>query len=129
MIYTARFNAGDSSGTAIGHSTFLPRFSEDLFSLDDHITRSIHADSDPAAFDIQDGQGDAVSDHQSFGQPAGQNEHDPLPLDVICSDYARITIIVSGHYCVQGSNLVVCVQDLSFKRLVMRFGTAAASGT
>src|SRR6266852_3487535 len=111
LIYTARINAGDPSGTAIGHSTSFPGFLEALFSLDDDVTRSIYADSDPAAFDIENGQGDAVSDHQSFGQPAGQNEHDPLPLDAIYSDYARITIIVSGHYCVQGSNLVACAQE------------------
>src|SRR5713101_3625269 len=79
MIYTARFNAGELSGMAIGHTTSFPSLPEDLVSLDDDVTRSIHADSDAAAFDIQDGQGDAVSDHQSFGQPAGQNEHDPLP--------------------------------------------------
>jgi hypothetical protein len=71
---------------------FRARPLEDLLSLDGDVARGIHADSDSAAFYIQDGNGDAVSDNQGFGQPAGQNEHDPLPPDTVASITREYTL-------------------------------------
>jgi hypothetical protein len=67
------------SRAGVRHPMFPPCLIEDLFSIHDDIARCIHSDSDSVAFDIEDGHCDAVSYHQSFGLPAGQNEHVPLP--------------------------------------------------
>src|ERR1700691_1644680 len=87
-----------------------PRLPEDLFSIYDDLARRVHADPDSAVLDVQNGNGDVVSDHQGFGNPAGQNQHVPLPPCATCIHCASINIIMFKHYCVQESNLAVCAR-------------------
>jgi hypothetical protein len=62
---------------------FPPCLLAELFSIHNDVARCIHPEPDSAAMDFQDGYSDVVSDHQGFSLPAGQNEHGPLPPDVI----------------------------------------------
>src|SRR5882672_6629217 len=92
-LYRAFQRNSGSSGTGIGHPMSYPRLLEEIFSLDHDVATGVHADSDSAALDVQNGDGDAVADHQSLGQPASQNEHYPLPPDIRYIHHARIDII------------------------------------
>jgi hypothetical protein len=64
-----------------------------------------------------------------IGRLSGQNEHNPLPFDVIYIRYVLVNIIVCGHYNVQGLNLVACARELFFGAWVKKFGNAVNSET
>jgi hypothetical protein len=83
LARTASLNDNNPSRAFGRHPRFSPRLLADLFSIHDDFARRIHPESDSAAFDIEDGHPDAVTYHHSFGLPAGQNKHGPLPPDVI----------------------------------------------
>src|SRR5258708_17623807 len=110
-------------------STARPRPLGNLFAKHGDVARGGHPNSDLSAPNFENRYCDVLSDGHRLCRPAGQNQHDPLPPDAMCIHLMKKDIVVSGHCCVQGSNLVMCAQGRPCKNSVLRFGSAAKSGT